>query len=172
MRDLPSGGRVSVIAAGATARVVANGTDDLGRIRQAIEGIEATATPGDLGDALELASALAARSGDAEVLVVTDAALAETPTVKVEAPVRVVQVGRDRKNQAIAALAVRTAPSGVTRSVFVGVVNTDIEPAERAIELWGDDRLLETRQLTMDAHHARMSSSTTCRSMSASSRSA
>ncbi len=151
LRDLPSGGRVSVIAAGATARVVANGTDDLGRIRQAIEGIEATATPGDLGDALELASALAARSGDAEVLVVTDAALAETPTVKVEAPVRVVQVGRDRKNQAIAALAVRTAPSGVTRSVFVSVVNTDIEPAERAIELWGDDRLLETRQLTMDA---------------------
>ncbi len=35
--------------------------------------------PGDLGDALELASKLAARSGDAQILVATDAALASRP---------------------------------------------------------------------------------------------
>ncbi len=150
LRDLPSGGRVSVIAAGTTARVVANGTDDLTRVRQAIDSITPTASPGDMDDALRLASALAARSGDAEVLVVTDGALAQQPTARVDAPVRVVQVGRDGKNQAIAALAVRTAPSGVTRSVFVSVVNTDLEPAQRSIELWADDRILETRDIHLD----------------------
>ena len=36
LRDLPGGGRVSVIAAAGSARVVANGTTDLGRVRQAI----------------------------------------------------------------------------------------------------------------------------------------
>jgi hypothetical protein len=150
LRELPSGGRVSVIAADRTARVVANETDDLGRVRQAIGGIEVSATPGDLGDALRLADALAARSGDAEVLVVTDAALGDPPSVSLDAPVRVVTVGRDRKNQAIVALAVRTAPSAVTRSVFVSVVNTDIEPAERSLEVWGDGRLLEARELFLD----------------------
>jgi hypothetical protein len=151
LRDLPSGGRVSVIAAGRSARVVANGTDDLARVRAAIDSIEATPASGDLGDALRLASALAARSGDAEVLVVTDAALAEPPDVRVEAPVRVIQVGRDAKNQAIAALAVRTAPSSVTRSVFASIVNTDLDAATRTLEVWADGALLEARQVVMDA---------------------
>src|SRR2546421_1918857 len=111
LRDLPSGGKVSVIAAGRTARVVATGSSDMGRIRQAIESIGVTASTGDLGDALRLASALAARSGDAQILVATDAALATTPTTTVHAPIRLLQVGRQRQNQAIVALAIRSAPS-------------------------------------------------------------
>jgi Ca-activated chloride channel family protein len=150
LRDLPSGGRVSVVAAGRTSRVVSNSATDLGRVRQAIESIQVEAAPGDLGEALRLASALAARSGDAEVLLVTDAAVADPPAVSVDAPLRVIQVGRDRQNQAIAALAVRTAPSAVTRSVFVSLVNTDVEAASRRLEVWGDDRLLEARDVFMD----------------------
>lgn len=150
LRDLPSGGRVSVVAAGRTSRVVSNSASDVGRIKGAIEAIEVESAPGDLAGALRLASALAARSGDAEVLLVTDAALAEPPAVRVDAPLRVVQVGRERDNQAIAALAVRTSPSAVTRSVFVSVVNTDVEAATRRLEVWGDDRLLEARDVFMD----------------------
>jgi hypothetical protein len=189
LKDLPSGGKVSVIAAGRSAKVVANGTSDLGRVRQAIGSITAEASTGDLGDALRLASALAARSGDAQILVATDASLgiplgfgaplpagnptpggspgaspgaspsvapsgapaSQAPVVGVhDAPERVHQVGRDRANQAIVALAVRTAPSGVTRSVFVSVANLDIEPAQRRLELWGDGQLLEARQMDLD----------------------
>jgi von Willebrand factor type A domain/Aerotolerance regulator N-terminal len=150
LRDLPTGGKVSVIAAGRTARIVATGSTDLGRIRQAIGSIEVTASNGDLGDALTLASALAARSGDAEILVATDAALANVPTRRVDAPVRVIQVGRERKNQAIVALAIRTAPSGLTKSAFVSVANLDIESARRRIEVYADGVLLEARNVFMD----------------------
>jgi Ca-activated chloride channel homolog len=131
LRDLPAGGKVSVIAAGRTARVVANGTDDLARVRAAIAAIEPTSAAGDLGDALRLASALAARSGDAEILVATDGSLATPPTAELDAPVRVLPVGRDPGNQAIVALAVRASPSGLTHSVFVSVANLDVEPATR-----------------------------------------
>ena len=153
LRDLPTGGKVSVIEAGRTARIVANGTADLGRVRQAIDGIHSTAEPGDLGDALELASQLAAQAGDGEVLVVTDAALASIPTTMVDARLRVIRVGeeRGRKNQAIVALAVRTMPSSLAKSVFISVANLDIEPAQRRIELWGDGNLLEARDVSMDA---------------------
>jgi Ca-activated chloride channel family protein len=150
LRDLPAGGQVSVIAAGRTARVVINGTTDLGRVRAAIESVEASPAVGDLDDALRLADALASRSTDAEILVATDAALAARPTSHVEHRIRVLQVGRDRTNQAIVALAVRTAPSGVTRSVFVSVANLDIEAASRRLEVWGDGILLEARDLFMD----------------------
>ena len=152
LKDLPSGGRVSVIEAGRTARIVATGTSDLGRVRAAIEGIRPTVSRGDLGDALALAQQLAIQSGDAEVLVATDAALAVPPTTKVDAPIRVLRVGdaRGSRNQAIVALAVRPAASGITNSVFVSVANLDLESATRRVELWSDDRLLETRTISID----------------------
>src|SRR6476660_1722874 len=80
LKDLPTGGKVSVIAADRSARIVVNESNDLSRVRQAIEGIPVTQSRVDRGDALELASKLAARSGDAQVVVATDAALATTPT--------------------------------------------------------------------------------------------
>jgi len=150
LRDLPAGGVVSVVAAGRTARVVVNATTDLERVRAAVEGLSAQAASGDLGDALNLADALAARSGDAEILVATDAALGVAPTARLEHRVRVLPVGRGRRNQAIVALAVRPAASGVTRSVFVSVANLDIQPAQRRLQVYGDGVLLEARDLTLD----------------------
>jgi Ca-activated chloride channel family protein len=147
LRDLPANGTVSVIAAGKTARVVVNGTTDLGRVRAAIEGITTSPTTGDLGDALNLADALAARAGDAEILVATDAALAIKPTNRLNHKVSVLQVGREQRNQAIVALAVRPASSGVTRSVFVSVANLDLELAQRTLELYADDVLIEAKDL-------------------------
>ena len=152
LRDLPTGGKVSVIAADRSARIVVNETTDLGRVRQALDGIAVTSGRGDLGDALELAGKLAARSGDAQILVATDGALA-TPIADgatVPAKVTVLPVGRERKNQAIVALAVRTAPSAVTRSVFVSVANLDLERAARRLEVWGDGGLIEVRDLLLE----------------------
>jgi hypothetical protein len=150
LRDLPAGGKVSIVTADRTARIVVNETADMGRVRQALGGIEPTSASGDLGDALELAGKLAARSGDAQILVATDGALATTPTASVDAPIRVLSVGRSRKNQAIVALAVRTAPSAVTRSVFVSIANLDLEAAQRRLELWGDGSLREVRDIFLD----------------------
>ena len=150
LRDLPTGGKVSVIAADRTARIVVNETTDLGRVRQALAAIQPSSSSGDLGDALELAGKLAARSGDAQILVGTDGALATPPSGTVDAPIRVLAVGRSHKNQAIVALAVRTAPSAVTRSVFISIANLDLEYAQRRIELWAPDRLIEVRDVQLD----------------------
>lgn len=150
LRDLPAGGKVSIVAAGRTARVVVNATTDLGRARAAIEGLAVSPATGDLGDALNLADALAARSGDAEILVATDAALARPPTSPLKHTVTVLQVGRDRHNQAIVALAVRSGSSGVTRSVFVSIANLDIEPSRRRLQLYGDGVLIEARDIVLD----------------------
>lgn len=150
LRDLPAGGKVSVIAAGRTARVVVNATSDLGRVRSALEDLTVTPATGDLGDALVLADALASRSDDAEILVATDAALALPPTSRLEHAVKVLQVGRERRNQAIVALAVRQGSSGVTRSVFVSVANLDLQTATRRLQVFGDGVLLEARDLLLD----------------------
>ena len=135
LRDLPTGGKVSVIAADRAARIVVNETTDLGRVRQALGTIDPSSASGNLGDALELAGKLAARSGDAQILVGTDGALATPPAGAIDAPIRVLAVGRSHRNQAIVALAVRTSPSAVTRSVFISIANLDLDYAQRRIEL-------------------------------------
>jgi hypothetical protein len=150
LRELPGGAKVSVIAAGRTARVIANGTSDLGNVKQAINAIPPTSDIGDLGDALRLASALAARSGDAEILVATDAALATPPSGTLQAPVRVLQVGREAKNEAIVALAVRTAPSGLSHSAFISIANLGLQMAERRVQLYADGVLRDSRVLVLD----------------------
>src|SRR4029078_9320951 len=75
-------------------------------------------------------------------------ALAIKPTARLDHKVSVIQVGRERKNQAIVALAVRPTPSRVTRSVFISVANLDIEPASRRLELYTDGVLREAKDLT------------------------
>ena len=150
LKELPSGGRVSVIAAGRTAKVVANGTDNLGLVKQAIASITATSDSGAIRDALRLASALAARTADAEILVATDAAVVNVPGGTLDAPVRVLRVGRDGANQAIVALAVRTAPSGLSHSAFISVANLGLTMATRRVELYADGVLREARTLTLD----------------------
>ena len=150
LHDLPAGGTVSVIAAGRTASVAVNTTTDLEHAREAIRAIAPTQAAGDLGDALRLASALSARAADSEILVATDAAVATLPAGTLRAPVKVLRVGRDSANQAIVALAIRTASSGLSHSAFVSVANLGLEMATRRLELYADGVLREARTLQLD----------------------
>jgi hypothetical protein len=151
LEELPANGRVSIVAAAEAARVVANEVTDRGRLARAIEGIEATNAASDLTDALKLAGALAARARGAEVLVVTDDAFATAPDVSLPVPVRVLPIGRDRHNQAIAALAVRADASGVKRSVFVSIANLDSARVTRRLQILADGVPVTAREVLLDA---------------------
>ena len=149
MGEVPSDGRVSVIAATETARVVANEATDRSRITRAIESIEASTGASDLTDALKLAGSLAQRARGAEVLVVTDDAGSVVPDVTLEVPVRVATVGRERNNQAIAALAVRSDSSGLRRTLFVSVANYSAEAVGRRLEILADNTPVTARDLAL-----------------------
>lgn len=150
MAQVPSDGRVSVIAAGDTARVVSNEATDRGRIAQAIESIEPSTSASDLTDALKLANSLAKRARGAEIMVITDDASSTVPQVTLEAPVRVLTVGRERDNQAIAALAVRADPSGLKRTLFVSVANYSASIVGRSLQILADGQPVTARDLYLD----------------------
>jgi len=149
--DLPADGRVSVVAAAESARVVANEATDRGRVTRAIESIEQSTAPGRLAEALTLASELAERARGAEILIVTDDAASAAPEVALTVPVRVLTVGAERDNQAIAALAVRTDPSGLERTVFVSVANYSDSRVVRRLRLLADGTPITARDLPMEA---------------------
>ncbi len=150
LADLPSDGRVSVIAAAESARVVVNEARDRERAARAIESIEPSTAAADLTDALRLADALAARATGAEVLVVTDDAGNPTPLVRLDAPVRVITVGDRGDNQAIAALAVRADPSGLERQLFVSVANLSETRATRRLQILADGVPVTARDVVLE----------------------
>ena len=150
LADVPSDGKISVIAAAETARVVANEATDRGRVTRAIDAIEQSTAEGDMTDALRLAGKLAERARGAEIVVVTDDAGSVVPELVVDAPVKVVAVGQRRDNQAVAALAVRADPSGLKRSVFIRVANYAAAPAERRLEVLADGTPVTARDLYLD----------------------
>ncbi len=150
MANVPSDGRVSVVAAGETARVIANEATDRGRIARAIESITASTSASDLTDALKLAGELAERARGAEVLVVTDDAGSTVPELALEVPVRVLTVGRERDNQAIAALAVRADPSGLKRTLFTSVANYSSSIVMRRLQILADGIPVTARDLVLD----------------------
>ena len=67
-----------------------------------------------------------------------------------DAPVRVLQVGREANNQAIVALAVRTQPNNLSHSAFVSIANLGLERVERRIEVYADGDLREARTVTLE----------------------
>ena len=150
LAGLPSDGRVSVIAAAESARVVVNEARDAERAGRAIDAIQASTAASDLTDALRLADALAARATGAEVLVVTDDAGNPTPLVSLDAPVRVIRVGDRGDNQSIAALAVRTDPSGLERVLFVSVANHSDTIATRRLQILADGSPVTARDLVLE----------------------
>lgn len=151
LEELPEGGHVTVVSAADSAQVAASETDDLTAALEAIRSIEATQLPGDLTDAFALASALAARHPDSEVVLVTDANAEQIPGVAVGAPVRVERVGSSDANQAIAALSARRRSGGAQLDAFVAVGNASTTDATRRLELYADGALVEARDLDIPA---------------------
>ena len=153
LKDLPTGGKVSVIEAGRTARIVSSRHD---RPRPGPAGDRRD--PGHVG-AGRPRRRPRARLGARGPVRRRRGPRRDRRGARVRADDQRRRAGprppgrRDAgtRNQAIVALAVRTAPSAVTRSVFVSVANLDTQSADRRLELWGDDHLLETRDVAIDA---------------------
>jgi hypothetical protein len=148
---LPQGGRVTVVAAADSASVLVSESGDRDAALEAIDGIEATQSPGDLTDAFALASALAARDSDSTVVVVTDASGDRLPAVGVGARVVVELVGAIDGNQAIAALSAVRAAGGTAIDLFVAVTNPSGAAATRRLEVYADGQLVDARDLAIPA---------------------
>ena len=147
--ELPEGGRVTVVAADDSARVLVSETDDRAAALAAIDGLTATQLPGDLTDAFALASALAARDSDSTVVMVTDANADRLPRVGIGAPIRVERVGSTDANQAIAALSVVRRSGGAQLDLFVAVSNPSQVEASRRLEIYADGQLVDARDMAV-----------------------
>ena len=98
---LPDDARVTVIAAGDGARVLVASSQDRRQVRLAIEDLRSGTSGSDLTAALELASAIAARQPETEIVVLSDGQVTLPDRLAVKGRLRYMPVGISGDNQAI-----------------------------------------------------------------------
>ncbi|UCC63331.1 MAG: BatA and WFA domain-containing protein [Anaerolineae bacterium] len=144
---LPDDARVSVIVAGVGAQVLVDSSMDRRQVHLAIESVKAGTGGSDLTAALELASAVAARQQETEIVVLSDGRVALPDRLSVEGRVRYLPVGVSGDNQAISVLSLEAASAGGGLTAFVQVANYAGSPAQRRLTLYADGQLINAYDL-------------------------
>ncbi len=154
-RDLPPGGAMMVVAAGAQPEVLSAPTADRIRLEAALDRLRVRGPGVDLEDSVALA---AERLRDAppgsRVVVLTDAAIAGAVSLGSSVPVEVTQVGEPLINHAIVALDVRAHPTDDApdrADVFVRIARFGAGSGDVRVRVarWGGAELA-TRRVTLE----------------------
>ena len=140
--DMPDNARATIIEAGSEARVLLSSSTDRRKAQLAVENIQAGIGGSDMGVALELASAIAARQPGAEIVVLSDGKVDLPDRLTVKGRLRYIPFGISADNQAISLLSIETNPAEDSLAAFVQVSNYSEVPASRRVSIFTDGNLL------------------------------
>jgi Ca-activated chloride channel family protein len=154
--SLANNSQMVVLQAGANTEVKQSATTEKAALRRALQACVASDSPTRLLPALRMAESLVRDQADAEIHLFSDGAVPELSEFENKAlPLVYHKVGKRGDNVGITALDVRSNPANPNeRAVYASVVNysSNAQPVE--LELRLDDKLLETRPLTIAAGEA------------------
>ena len=143
----PDETRITLITAGDGARVLVASSQDRRGIHRAIDDLEVSTGGSDLTTALELASAIAARQPETEIVVLSDGRVNLPERMALTGRVRYLPVGQSGDNQAISALSLGPAPGDEEMTAFAQVTNYSDSPAQRRLTLYADGQLVSAYDL-------------------------
>lgn len=147
--SLPEGARLTVIAAGDKAQVMLASSQDRRQARLAIERIRPGAGGANLSVALELASAIAARQPDAEIVVLSDGRVGLPEQMVVKGRLRYLPIGISGENQAISLLSLEAGAAPGSLTAFTQVTNYGAQPAQRRLVLSADGQVVNAYDLDL-----------------------
>jgi hypothetical protein len=141
--ELPEQARVTLIVAGQEARVVIAASADRRQLRQGIASLRPGAGSADMSVALQLASAIAARQPDAQIIVLSDGNVPLPQRITVQGKLTFLPIGLRNQNQAVSLLNVQPEPSGAL-SAFAQITNYGDQTVKRRLAFYADGLLVDT----------------------------
>ena len=152
---LSQGAKAVLIASTDRATIIVPSTDDLGRVKSAIDNLTVQAAPSDMTAALKLAAAFSASDANSVTYLISDGAFppADSAVESLPGKLSFVPVGEAYKpeednidgNQGITALTLQKEDSGL--SLFMQVSNSQLVTATRRIDLLADDEPWTARNI-------------------------
>jgi len=146
---LPPAGRITLIAAAGTPRVLLARSPDRTLFRSALARLQPSAAHSDLTPALRLAAALAAESPQSEIVLLSDGQVSLREEVVFPTAFRFISFGESDRNQGIVACSLEEAAG--RPNLFLRVRNYTTAPAQRRLDLYADGQLLTSRHLDLPA---------------------
>jgi hypothetical protein len=149
LRELQPGDQATLIAAGPTARVVADGgAGDLAALLAALDQLRPGGDGADLAGALALAEAELDSQRERRIVAISDGSQAGAlPPASV--PIDWRTVGDEQPNRAIIDFATRLW--GGKLQLYARAANYDAAPFQTTLRLYGDNQLLDTQSVQIDA---------------------
>jgi Ca-activated chloride channel homolog len=144
---LPDDARVTIMSAAENTQVLAASTQNRRQIYQAIESIQPTAGTSNLTTAIELASAIASRQPDTEVIILSDGRSDLPDRLALRGRVRYFPIGISGDNQAISLITLEPSSTGSDATAFIQVTNYAEETANRRMELYAGSMLVNAYDL-------------------------
>jgi Ca-activated chloride channel homolog len=152
---LPDDARVTLISASDQAQVLVSSSRDRRQIYQVIESIQVGSGGSDLTPALGLASAIAARQPDTDVIILSDGRVNLPQRLSIRGRVRYFPLGVSADNQAISLLTVETKSGAEEITAFAQITNYSPDDAQRRLELYADGLLFNAYELEIPAGNQR-----------------
>jgi hypothetical protein len=149
LRQLRPDDRATIVAAGPRAHIVAQGgAGDLAALAAAVGQLRPGGDGADLAGAITLAAADLDAQRERRIIAISDGGApgAEPPA---NAPLTWQTVGSEQGNRAIVGFAARLW--GGKLQVYARVANYDAAAFRAALQLYGDERLVDTRDLDIAA---------------------
>ena len=151
---LPDDATVTLITAGDGADVLVTSSRDRGQVYTALESLRAGAAHSDLTAALELASAIASRQPDTDIMILSDGRVSLPDRLALQGRVQYYPIGLSGNNQTISLLTLETVPGTNTLTAFIQVSNYHrpvegevSQPAARRLALYADESLYSAYDL-------------------------
>ena len=142
-----------ILLAGANTEVKQSATSEKAALRRALQSCACSDSPTRLVPALRMAESLVRDQRNAEIHLFSDGAVAELSEFENKAlPLTYHRVGKDSNNLGITGLDVRANPENPQeRAIYANVGNYSTNAQETELELRFEDRLIETRPLSLPA---------------------
>lgn len=137
------GDRLALIEAGPSPRVVFPLSNDPSVQRAGVDTVRRYDSEADMGEALRLASAIAASTDGAKIVVLSDGVfepIQDFTPGKAEVVYR--PFGKSSENMGVQALGVTEGPSGLT--AYCGVRNFGLQPAKSGVSFFADGNVVES----------------------------
>jgi hypothetical protein len=144
--NLPEEARGTIIGAGENTQVLVSSSQDKRQLYQSLETLQIQPGSSDLTSALELASAIAARQPDAEIVIYSDGNVDLPKRLGIKGKVRFMPIGESGDNQAISLISLEPG-NQEHATAFIQVVNYAAESIYRRLTIHADGRLVDAQDL-------------------------
>jgi Ca-activated chloride channel family protein len=154
--SLANNDQMVILQAGANTEVKQSATSEKAALRRALQSCICSDGPTRLGPALRMADSLVRDQRSAEIHLFSDGAVPELNEFENKAlPLIYHRVGKSSNNVGITGLDVRANPENARqRALYTSVANSSSNNVQTELELYFDDKLLETRPLSIPAGEA------------------